>query len=169
MSKINANAFIGHLLFLILVVQLVEIRSTTSMPPFYGHIICVCLVSFVHHLWLTLHHARCLGQQHSFCRTSYQCAIQEEFFLWLSKTLRTDLLSLFSKLLISFGILLRSNRIVSTMFIFFLNAHWAMIYTIYKVLYIFVCPRNAIFFIVCFWWFSGIWECMIRIRHNSIT
>ena len=90
-------------------------------------------------------------------------------FLWLSKTLRTDLLSLFSKLLISFGILLRSNRIVSTMVIFFLNAHWAMIYTIYKVLYIFVCPRNAIFFIVCFWCFSGIWECMVRIRHNSIT
>ena len=33
-SRINANSFIGYLLFLILVVHVVEIRSAISMPPF---------------------------------------------------------------------------------------------------------------------------------------
>ena len=89
---------------------------------------CVCLVSFAHLLWLSLQHARCLEQQHSFCQTcSYQCTMQEEFFLSLSKPWRTAISSLFSKLLISFGIPLRCNFIAQIMVNFFSNVHWAII------------------------------------------
>ena len=50
-SRINANSFIGYLLFLILVVHVVEIRSTISMPTFvWSYNLCMSgflLSSFV--------------------------------------------------------------------------------------------------------------------------
>ena len=81
---------------------------------------CVCLVSFADLLWLSLHHARCLEQQHSFCQTSsYQCTMQEEFFyhcqrhgeqtfllyflnFWFLLVYLCDVISLYKLWLISF-------------------------------------------------------------------
>ena len=123
-SKINANAFIGYLLFLILMVQLVEIRSTTSMPHFVWSY-NLCISGFLCSSFVTLTSSCKVLRTIKFLLPVFFLPMynSRRFFPSLSKTWRTDLSSLFSKILVSFGISLRYNRIAPTIVIFFSNGH----------------------------------------------
>ena len=74
----------------------------------YGHIICICLVSFAYFLRLLLHHARCFGWRKRLILPDLFLSMYHtrRMFSLLSKTWRIDFSSLFYKFFIYFGIAL---------------------------------------------------------------
>ena len=99
-----------------------EIRSTTSTPPFVWSYNVLCLASFVHLLWLSLHHAR------SFCQTSSnQCTIQEEFFHHCQRRGEQTFLLCFLNFLFLLVYLYDLIPLCQLLVILFSNAHCAIV------------------------------------------